>query len=154
MLDTLDLSLSLDKNTYNTQIEALMRQLRSLQKACWDKKLPMIVVLEGWAAAGKGALVRKMVGYMDPRGFVVHPIWPPSPEEQKYPFLWRFWKQLPARGTIGIFYHSWYIHVLEDRLFKRVKESQVPMVMQHINAFERQLVDDGVAVSKFWIHLS
>ncbi|MBE9227121.1 polyphosphate:AMP phosphotransferase [Phormidium sp. LEGE 05292] len=154
MLDTLDLDLALDKNTYRTQIEALMRQLRSLQKACWDKKQPMVVVLEGWAAAGKGSLVKKMVGYMDPRGFTVNPIWPPSPEEQKYPFLWRFWKQLPARGSIGIFYHSWYIHVLEDRLFERVETAQVPMVMQNINAFERQLVDDGAAIAKFWIHLS
>ncbi|MFB2880809.1 polyphosphate:AMP phosphotransferase [Floridanema aerugineum] len=154
MLDTLDLDRALDKNTYRTQIEALMRQLRSLQKACWDKKQPMVVVLEGWAAAGKGGLVKKMVGYMDPRGFTVHPTWPPTPEEQKYPFLWRFWKQLPARGSIGIFYHSWYIHVLEDRLFERVEAAQVPMVMQSINAFERQLVDDGVAIAKFWIHLS
>ena len=154
MLDTLNLELALDKNTYNTQIESLMRQLQSLQKACWDKKQPMVVVLEGWAAAGKGGLVRKMVGYMDPRGFTVHPIWPPNEEEQKYPFLWRFWKQLPARGSIGIFYHSWYIHVLEDRLFQRVEAAQVPLVMQQINAFERQLVDDGVAIAKFWIHLS
>ncbi|OKH37521.1 polyphosphate:AMP phosphotransferase [[Phormidium ambiguum] IAM M-71] len=154
MLDTLNLDLALDKNTYNTQIESLMRQLRSLQKACWDKKQPMVVVLEGWAAAGKGALLKKMVGYMDPRGFTVHPIWPPSVEEQKYPFLWRFWQQLPARGSIGIFYHSWYIHVLEDRLFERVEAAQVPLVMQQINAFERQLVDDGVAIAKFWIHLS
>lgn len=154
MLDTLDLDASLDKTTYRSQIELLMRQLQSLQKACWDKKLPMLVVLEGWAAAGKGALVKKMVGYMDPRGFAVHPIWPPSEEEQKYPFLWRFWQNLPPRGRIAIFYHSWYIHVLEDRLFERVKEGQVPTVMQHINAFERQLVDDGAAIAKFWIHLS
>lgn len=154
MLNTLDLDVSLDKATYRSQIELLMRQLRSLQKACWDKKLPMLVVLEGWAAAGKGALVKKMVGYMDPRGFSVHPIWPPTEQEQQYPFLWRFWQQLPARGRIAIFYHSWYIHVLEDRLFERVKESQVPMVMQHINAFERQMVDDGAAIAKFWIHLS
>ncbi|MCL1465144.1 polyphosphate:AMP phosphotransferase [Argonema galeatum] len=154
MLDNLDLDLCLDKAAYKSQIETLMRTLRSLQKACWEKKMPVIVVLEGWAAAGKGALVKKMVGYMDPRGFAVHPIWPPSPEEQQYPFLWRFWKQLPARGSIGFFYHSWYIHVLEDRLFERVKETQVPMVMQHINAFEHQMADDGVAIAKFWIHLS
>ena len=154
MLDTLDLDVSLDKTTYRSQMELLMRQLQLLQKACWDKRLPTIVVLEGWAAAGKGALVKKMVGYIDPRGFAVHPIWPPSEEEQKYPFLWRFWQKLPPRGDIAIFYHSWYIHVLEDRLFERVKEAQVPTVMQHINAFERQLVDDGAAIAKFWIHLS
>ena len=69
MLDNLDLDVSLDKETYDAKIEVLMKQLRSLQLACREKKLPAIIVLEGWAAAGKGALVKKMVGYMDPRGF-------------------------------------------------------------------------------------
>ncbi|MFW6358876.1 MAG: polyphosphate:AMP phosphotransferase [Chroococcales cyanobacterium] len=154
MLETLDLDLSLDKVTYKSQLKELMRQLRSLQKACWDKQLPLIVVLEGWAAAGKGALVKKMVNYMDPRGFSVHPIFPPTPEEQNYPFLTRFWQKLPPKGSITFFYHSWYIHLLEDRLFERVSESEIYQVRQQINAFERQLVDDGAVIVKFWIHLS
>jgi polyphosphate:AMP phosphotransferase len=154
MLETLDLDLSLDKPTYKSKIDDLMRQLRSLQQACWDKKQPVIVVLEGWAAAGKGAAIKKMVGCMDPRGFAVHPIWPPSEDERQYPFLWRFWQKLPARGKLGIFYHSWYTHVLEDRLFERVSEADIPTAMRHINAFERQLIDDGAAIAKFWIHLS
>lgn len=154
MLDNLDLNLSLGKDTYSEEIEALMRQLRSLQQHCWEKKLSTLVVLEGWAAAGKGALVKKVVGYMDPRGFAVHPIWPPTPQEQKYPFLWRFWQKLPRYGSISLFYHSWYTHVLEDRLFSRVPEAEIPTVMRHINAFERQMADDGVAIAKFWIHLS
>lgn len=154
MLDTLDLSLTLDKETYKQETEALMRRLRSLQQACWEKKLANVIVLEGWAAAGKGALVKKVVGYMDPRGFAVHPIWPPTPQERTYPFLWRFWQKLPSSGSIGLFYHSWYTHVLEDRLFQRVPDAEIPRTMQHINAFERQLVDDGAAIAKFWIHLS
>jgi polyphosphate:AMP phosphotransferase len=95
-----------------------------------------------------------MVAYMDPRGFTVHPIWPPTRTERRYPFMWRFWKNLPAQGKLGIFYHSWYTHVLEDRLFKRLPAADVPMAMRQINAFERQMVDDGVAMAKFWIHLS
>lgn len=154
MLDNLDLDISLDKETYDAKIEVLMKQLRSLQLACWEKKLPAIIVLEGWAAAGKGALVKKMVGYMDPRGFGVHPIWPPSDAEMGYPFLWRFWQKLPARGKIGFFYHSWYTHLLEDRLFDRVSDAEVPTVIRQINVFERQMVDDGAAIAKFWIHLS
>ncbi len=154
MLKQLDLDLSLEPNLYKTEIEDLMQQLQILQRHCWEKKLPMIIVLEGWAAAGKGALVKKVIGYMDPRGFAVHPIWPQTIQEQQYPFLWRFWQKLPHYGSIGLFYHSWYTHVLEDRLFKRVIPAQVPGVMAHINAFERQLYDDGCAIAKFWIHLS
>ncbi|WP_013322002.1 polyphosphate:AMP phosphotransferase [Gloeothece verrucosa] len=154
MLNTLDLELTLDKETYKSQIEDLMRQLCSLQQTCWEQKLPVIVVLEGWAAAGKGSLVKKIVNYMDPRGFAVHPILNPSPQEERFPFLWRFWHKLPAKGSIGFFYHSWYTHILEDRLFKRLPDALAPSVMRDINAFERQLVDDGAAIAKFWIHLS
>ncbi len=154
MLDNLNLKLSLSKADYKAKIEDLMRELRSLQNACWRQKLPVIVVLEGWAAAGKGALVKKTVNYMDPRGFIVHPILPPSPEEQKYPVLWRFWQKLPPKGSIAFFYHSWYTHVLEDRLFKRLPSEQVPVMIRDINAFERQLVDSGIAIAKFWLHLS
>ena len=154
MLSPLDLSLSLDKETYQSQIKDLMEQLRSLQQSCWECKLPVVVVLEGWAAAGKGTLVKKMVNYMDPRGFTVHPILTPSPQEESYPFLWRFWQKLPAKGSIGIFYHSWYTHLLEDRLLNKLPSSQIPLVMRDINTFERQLSDDRVAIAKFWIHLS
>lgn len=154
MLDTLNLDISLDKETYKAKMEVLMQQLRPLQKACWQQKLPMLIVLEGWTAAGKGALIKKIVGYMDPRGFVVHPIWPATAQEREYPFLWRFWQKLPKVGKIGFFYHSWYTHALEDRLFERVSEAEIPVVLRQINAFERQMVDDGAAIAKFWIHLS
>lgn len=154
MLESLDLTLQLDKQTYAHQIETLKSQLRHLQYACWQKRLPVILVLEGWAAAGKGALVKELVDCMDPRGFTVHPIWAPTEEERNYPLMWRFWKQLPARGNIGVFYHSWYTHVLEDRLFDRLDPNLVLTVMRNLNAFERQLTDDGVTIAKFWIHLS
>jgi polyphosphate:AMP phosphotransferase len=154
MLDTLDLEVSLDKHTYRFKIEDLMRELRSLQNICWQKQLPIVVVLEGWAAAGKGDLVKQVTNYMDPRGFTVHPILTPSEEERKYPFLWRFWQKLPPLGSIGIFYHSWYTHILEDRLFDKLAPADVPLTMRDINAFERQLIEDGAVIAKFWLHLS
>jgi polyphosphate:AMP phosphotransferase len=154
MLETLNLNLVLDKQTYAAQITLLREQLRSLQSACWQKRLSVVLVLEGWAAAGKGALVKELVDCMDPRGFTVHPILTPTLDESRYPLLWRFWQRLPTRGSIGVFYHSWYTHVLEDRLFSRLREDRVLTTMRDINAFERQLVDDGVAIAKFWIHLS
>ncbi len=153
MLDRLDLGLRLDSADYKQQIQALMLELAELQRACWQARIPVVVVLEGWAASGKGALVRKLTGYMDPRGFRVHPIWPATPEERRHPFLWRFWSSLPPRGAVAIFYHSWYGRVLEDRLFERIEPLAVPAAMGQINAFERQLVDDGAAIAKFWMHV-
>ncbi|MDY6785803.1 MAG: polyphosphate:AMP phosphotransferase [Cyanobacteriota bacterium] len=153
MLDSLNLEQTLDKTAYEEKVEDLMLQLRSLQQAYREKKLPAIIVLEGWAAAGKGALVKTMVNYMDPRGFVVHPIAAPTDSEKAYPFLWRFFSKLPPKGTIAIFYHSWYNRVLEDRLFKRLLPDDVPQAMAQINAFERQLSDEGAAIAKFFIHV-
>ncbi|NJL98263.1 MAG: polyphosphate:AMP phosphotransferase [Synechococcaceae cyanobacterium SM2_3_2] len=154
MLETLDLSVSLAKSDYKEQIEPLSLRLRNLQQSWWEQKQTLIVVLEGWAAAGKGSLVKRMADTMDPRGFEVNPIWPPTEQERQYPFLWRFWQQLPPQGTVSIFYHSWYTHVLEERLFGRVSEDEVPDLMRQINSFERQLVDGGAVIVKFWIHLS
>ncbi|NJN75079.1 MAG: polyphosphate:AMP phosphotransferase [Synechococcaceae cyanobacterium RL_1_2] len=154
MLSTLDLKLTLEKELYKQQLEALMKELRTLQQQCWQNKLPIVVVLEGWAGAGKGSLLKKITNYMDPRGFSVHPIFPPSGHEKKYPFLWRFWHKLPPKGSIAFFYHSWYTHVLEDRLFDRVSNVEAPDLMRQINNFERLLIDDGAAIAKFWIHLS
>lgn len=154
MLDNIDLSLSLKKDDYKEQMDDLMYELRSLHQQCWEKRLTLIIVLEGWAAAGKGAIVKKLATCMDPRGFILHPIVAPTPQEEQYPFLWRFWQGLPPKGNVATFYHSWYTHVLEDRLFNKVDAKNVPHRIQAINAFERQLANDGVAIAKFWIHLS
>lgn len=154
MLDHVDLSLSLDKATYREKLNPMMQQLRSLQTACWQKRLTLIVVLEGWAAAGKGKIAQKLATCLDSRGFALYPILAPTPQEQQYPLLWRFWQRLPAQGNIGVFYHSWYTHILEDRLLKKVAPEEVPTRVQIINSFERQLKEEGIAIAKFWIHLS
>jgi len=154
MLNRLDLSLSLDRAEYQEKMDSLMYQLRSLHTKCWQQRLTLIIVLEGWAAAGKGTMVKKLATCMDPRGFALHPIVAPTPEEEKYPFLWRFWQCLPARGNVALFYHSWYTHVLEDRLLQKVPPEQVYPRLEAINGFERELKRDRVGIAKFWIHLS
>ena len=154
MLNTLDLNLTLDKATYQKELEDLMRQLRSLEQRCWEEKVPVIVVLEGWAAAGKGTLIKKIINYMDPRGFRVHPTYRATEQEKQYPFLWRFWQKLPPKGSFGFFYHSWYTNCLEERLFGRLPNGHAPLIMRDINAFERQLTEDGAVIAKFWIHVS
>ena len=154
MLRSLDLSRSLDKPDYREKMNALMYELRSLHTECWQKRLTLIIVLEGWAAAGKGKISQKLATCMDPRGFTLHPIVAPTPQEQQYPFLWRFWQVLPAKGNVALFYHSWYTHVLEDRLLEKVQANDITHRIQAINSFEHQLTTDGVAIAKFWIHLS
>ncbi len=154
MLDMLDLTVKLDKATYATELERLALQLRSLQAECREAQLPVIIALEGWAAAGKGSIVKELRDSLDPRGFRVHPIFPPEAHELGFPWLRRFWLRLPEAGTIGLFYHSWYTRLLEDRLFDRLPEARFPEATREVNAFERQLADGGAAIAKFFIHLS
>ncbi|MEM9770934.1 MAG: polyphosphate:AMP phosphotransferase [Cyanobacteria bacterium P01_D01_bin.73] len=153
MLDRVDLNTSLDKETYRERIEPLTLQLRSLQEECRAANLPVVVVLDGWAAADKGKIVQHMLKHMDPRGFTVHSIVTPTPQERRYPWLWRFWQRLPGRGKTGIFYHSWYSHLLEDRLLQRISDKEFKSRVQEVNEFERLLASDGVVIAKFFIHV-
>ncbi|MGD1850383.1 MAG: polyphosphate:AMP phosphotransferase [Cyanophyceae cyanobacterium] len=153
MLDRVDLEASLDKETYRERIESLTLELRSLQEECREAKIPVIILLEGWATAGKGKIVQRMLKHMDPRGFTVHSIMSPTSQERHYPWLWRFWQLLPGLGQTGIFYHSWYSRLVEGRLFQRISEREFQSMMQEVNDFERLLTDDGVVMAKFFIHL-
>ena len=154
MLETLDLDKKLSKAAYDKSFRPLRDKLRELQQRCYEAKVPVLVVFEGWDAAGKGDSIEKVVGRLDPRGYKVHPTYAPLEEERLRPFLWRFWTKIPARGEIAIFDQSWYRRVLADRVEKDVSREDVDLAWVEINQFERMLADDGTAIVKFWLHIS
>lgn len=154
MLETLDLNKKLAKTAYRKQLDALQEKLRGLQYAARDAELPIIVCLEGWDTAGKGAVIKKLTEKLDPRLFRVYPGRPPSPLEQRYHFLWRYQVALPNDGHMAVFDHSWYGRVLVERCDKLTKKKLWREAYQQINEFERWLVDDGQVLFKFWLHIS
>jgi len=154
MLETVDLGQKLDKATYKEWFPQLQRELWNLQKQAYDTKMPVIVLFEGWDAAGKGDSISRIVERLDPRGVKVHPISAPLEEERLRPFLWRFWIKLPARGEIAIFDRSWYGRVLVERMDGLCTQRQWQQAYHEINQLERQLVDDGTVLVKFWLHIS
>jgi polyphosphate kinase 2 (PPK2 family) len=133
---------------------ALQRRLYDLEKACWDQRIPSIVIFEGWDASGKGSCISTLTQRLDPRGFKVHSIQPPRTYEQNYPWLWRFWLKAPNHGEMVILDHSWYHRVLEDRVDKIVPEKTWRKAFKDILEFERMLADDGAVILKFWFHIS
>ncbi len=153
MLEKIDLSKALDKKEYKAVIDELWLRLGELQRAAKERKIPVMLVFEGVDAAGKGTLINNMLQALDPRGFNVYPIKAPNEEEQHRPFLWRFWTKTPARGRLAIFDRSWYRYVLLDRLDKRISKERCRRAYDEINAFERQLADDGCVILKFWLHI-
>jgi polyphosphate:AMP phosphotransferase len=154
MLETVDLSRTYDRARYERSYPQLRDRLALLQRAVFEEKIPVVMVFEGWDTAGKGDTIEKLVARVDPRGYVVHAIRPPTEEEELHPFLWRFWNRLPERGGMAIFDHSWYGRVLADRVEKRVGKRACEEAFDEINQFERTLTDDGTVVLKFFLHIS
>lgn len=154
MLETVDLSLELPKDEYKARFPALQDRMRLAQRALVQAGLPLIVVFEGWDAAGKGTAIERLIERMDPRGFKVHKISAPLVDEALRPFLWRFWIKIPGRGEVAVFDRSWYGRVLVERVEKTVKRRVWERAYQEINEFERQLADDRTLLVKYWLHIS
>lgn len=154
MLENVNLNRKLGRGTWERELPGLQRRLFDLEKACWDHGKSSVIVFEGWEAAGKGGAISTLTARLDARGFRLYTITPPRTYEQDYPWLWRFWLKVPNRGEMGIFDHSWYRRVLDDRVDKLVPKSEWRKAYQDIAEFERMLADDGTTILKFWFHIS
>lgn len=154
MLEQIDLTKSLSKAEYKQRIGALNLKMYSLGHAVYESKTPVILVFEGWGAAGKGTTIAELTARLDPRGFRVYPITNSLPHEERYPWLYRFWLKTPEHGQISIFHSSWYRRVLIDRLNERISKEEWTRAYQDIQEFERMLADEGVVINKFWLHIS
>ena len=100
MLEKIDLTKKMGKKEFKQRMDVLTVKLGILQRECRDLKIPVIIVFEGFGAAGKGTLINQLIQPLDPRGFRVFAISGESEEEQMRPFLWRFWTKTPARGGL------------------------------------------------------
>jgi polyphosphate kinase 2 (PPK2 family) len=154
MLEYVNLEQSLPKEEYLERVRILQQRLYELEHAVFDAKVPVLIVFEGWAATGKGRLISILAERMDPRGFRVVPITPPRTAETRYPWLWRFWLKIPARGQMVAFDTSWYRRVLIDRVNKTVDKKDWQSAYQDIAEFEEMLAADGAVILKFWLHIS
>jgi polyphosphate kinase 2 (PPK2 family) len=154
MLETLDLSLSLDRDTYVQEVTRRQIQLRELGYQVYLQKRPVVILFEGWDAAGKGGAIKRITEKLDPRGYVVYPISAPEGEDKSRHYLYRFWRRLPERGQIAIFDRSWYGRVLVERVEGFATPAEWKRAFKEMNSFERQLRDFGTILAKFWIHIS
>jgi polyphosphate kinase 2 (PPK2 family) len=154
MLENVDLTLRLERDIYQRQVKLLQNRLHLLAYQVYLQKRPVVVVFEGWDAAGKGGAIKRLTEHIDPRGYVVHPIAAPAGEDKEHHYLYRFWRRLPEAGQIALFDRSWYGRLLVERVEHFAKESDWLRAYSEINEFERQLVDFGTVVFKFWLHIS
>jgi len=149
-----DLSQTLDQKMYERKLAKLQAKIHLLGFQVYLQKRPVILVFEGWDAAGKGGTIQRITQRLDPRGYVVHAIAAPAGEDKAHHYLYRFWRRLPPRGMIAIFDRSWYGRVLVERVEGFAREDEWQRAYAEINEFERQLVEFGTIICKFWMHLS
>jgi polyphosphate:AMP phosphotransferase len=151
LVDSLDMTQSLDKDSYQQQLEAEQARLARLLRDKRMRRHALVAVFEGNDAAGKGGAIRRVTGALDPRQYHIVPVAAPTEEERAQPYLWRFWRHIPARGRFTMFDRSWYGRVLVERVEGYCSSADWLRAYNEINDFEEQLTDAGVVLVKFWM---
>ena len=154
MLEKFDLTKDMGKQEAKELLNGLNVELSRLQREARALNIPVMVIFEGWGAAGKGTLINRLIQPLDPRGFKVFTIQKPTEDEAMHPFLWRFWMKTPAKGRIHIFDRSWYDKVLRERIDTGFHEEGKGDAYQDIVSFEETLSLDGTLIIKFFLHIS
>lgn len=154
ILDKIDLTQKVDKSTYRTELERLQGRLNGLARRARKHDVSVILVFEGADAAGKGGAIRRITEALDARQCRVIQVAAPTDEEKSRHYLWRFWRHLPRLGRFTIYDRSWYGRVLVERVEGFATEAEWMRSYKEINDFEEQLVDFGIVLSKFWVHIS
>ena len=132
------------------KIEEQGEELAYLQRKARELGIPVLVVVEGLSAAGKGTIINQMIQPLDPRGFKVSCISSPNRDEQLRPFLWRFWRRTPSAERMAIFDRSWYRSLLDAKINGIISEADLKKAYADVRNFERQMRDGGTIILKFF----
>jgi polyphosphate:AMP phosphotransferase len=153
VLANVNLTKSLSPSEYRENLEKYKEKTLDLQYALYTKKIPLIIVFEGWDAAGKGGNIKRLTQHLNPRGYSVKSIAAPNDFEKAHHYLWRFIRDLPEPGHIMIFDRSWYGRVLVERVEGYCTEVEWRRAYHEINEMEQMLVDYGAILVKFWLQI-
>ena len=153
-LDEVDHSLALTHDEYKLQLKAEQERLRRIELEMYIRRVPMMIMYEGWDAAGKGGSIKRVAQALDARSYTIFPSPAPTKPELLHPHLWRYWTRLPKAGHVGIYDRSWYGRVLVERVEGFASTDQWSRAYEEINEFERDMVDWGAILLKFWVDIS
>lgn len=149
-----------DKKSGKKDLEALSAELNDLQERLFaahhdDESGPaVLLVLQAMDTAGKGGIVRHVVGAVDPQGVELAAFKKPTEEELAHDFLWRIRPRVPGPGMIGVFDRSHYEDVLIGRVRELADETEIERRYTAINDFEAELIAAGVRIVKVMLHIS
>jgi len=153
-IDTADTGRVLDKESAENQEARRLGRLFDLQaRLSAESKQALLIVLQGLDASGKDGTIRHVFAGVNPQACEVHSFKVPTHLEMAHDYLWRVHAACPPRGVIGIFNRSHYEDVLAVRVEKLLPENEWRKRYDHINQFERMLVDSGTRILKFYLHV-
>jgi polyphosphate:AMP phosphotransferase len=145
---------SLSKQAYKEAVEDLRTRLLEAQISAREMNIPIYVIIAGMEGAGKGAVVNALDEWLDSRGVNVHAFWEESDGERLRPRAWRFWRAMPKRGEISVFFGGWYQWPIEQAFASDWDEPDIDSCMRRVRELERMLIADGAVIVKCWYHFS
>ena len=155
MFESAEIGHFIDKETYDQEVPALREALLEAQYELQQlKNCAVIVLINGIEGAGKGETVKLLNEWMDPRLIEVRTFDRQSDEELAHPPAWRYWRQLPAKGRMGVFFGNWYSQMLQGRVHGVFKNAVLDQAINGAERLEKMLADEGALIFKFWFHLS
>jgi polyphosphate:AMP phosphotransferase len=155
MFESAELGHKVSKSAYASKVAPLRESLLDTQYDFIEKSaFPIIILVGGVDGAGKGETVNLLNEWMDPRHIQTHAMGSPSDEERERPTMYRYWRVLPPKGTIGIFCGSWYTAPILERVYGKTNKRETDEMLEDILRFEKMLTDEGALIIKFWMHLS
>ena len=135
-------------------LKEMREQLIDLANRAKADKLPVIITIDGWSAAGKGVQIASLIKYMDPRFYDVESVRKPNVIELRKPWLHRYWQKLPKQGNFLILDGSWYRDTVNALNYGEIDKAEYKRRINDINTFERQLADDGYLIVKLFLHIT
>lgn len=154
MFESAELGHKIDKERYRLEVPELRAELLNAQLDLLAADFPVIIIIAGVDGAGKGETVNILNEWMDPRHIQTNALDSSTDEEREHPEMWRFWRALPPKGKIGIFFGSWYSAPIVNNVSGKTKNSELDQSMERVIRFEKMLTDEGALILKFWFHLS
>jgi len=143
-----------DKDSAQAELEKDALRLHDLQYLMYaENKRSLLIILQGMDAAGKDGTIDHVLTAMNPQGCRVYAFKTPSAEELTHDYLWRIHQATPRKGYVSVFNRSHYEDVLTVRVHNLVPKEVWLKRYGEINAFERQLFDNGTHILKFYLHI-
>ena len=143
-----------EKEELKARLKEQQDILFAIQQKIKEKKLPVAVLVEGWGTAGKGTLIGRVINNIDPRFYKTATFGAPTDLEKRMPFLWRYFSALPEAGKFCFYNTGWMNEVVKGRIDGSMSDALYEQRIASIRRFERQLLDNGYLLLKFFMHIS